>query len=113
MATSPQSGSYYPRGGFTQTIAGARRGTILALPNAGAAPKDYARSYASTLATSSDDAAATLRPSGPTPRTSPSSRARSERSFATTAPTVKRGVPPAPADRGRPLACASAEGRIR
>ena len=26
----PQSGSYYPRGGFTQTIAGARRGTILA-----------------------------------------------------------------------------------
>ena len=26
----PQSGSYFPRGGFTQTIAGARRGTILA-----------------------------------------------------------------------------------
>ena len=50
----PQSGSYYPRGGFTQTIAGARRGTILAIPNAGAAPKGYARSYASTLATSSD-----------------------------------------------------------
>ena len=42
----PQSGSYFPRGGFTQTIAGARRGTILAIPNAGAAPKGYARSYA-------------------------------------------------------------------
>ena len=50
----PQSGALAPKGGFTSNIAGARRGTILALPNAGAAPKNYARSFAPSLGTSSD-----------------------------------------------------------
>ena len=108
----PQSGSYFPRGGFTQTIAGARRGTILAIPNAGAAPKGYARSYASTLATSSDvtNAAATLKAFW-----SDATDIRLEQQSAKrtvvryTAPTVKRGVLPQRivADR---LACASSEG---
>ena len=104
----PQSGSYYPRGGFTQTIAGARRGTILAIPNAGAAPKGYARSYASTLATSSDvtNAAATLKAfwSDATDIAVEQSAKRTVIRY--TAPTVKRGVLPQRivADR---LACAS------
>ena len=107
----PQSGSYFPRGGFTQTIAGARRGTILAIPNAGAAPKGYARSYASTLATSSDvtNAAATLKAfwSDATDIAVEQSAKRTVVRY--TAPTVKRGVLPQRivADR---LACASAEG---
>jgi hypothetical protein len=104
----PQSGSYYPRGGFTQTIAGARRGTILAIPNAGAAPKGYARSYASTLATSSDvtNAASTLKAfwSDATDIAVEQSAKRTVIRYA--APTVKRGVLPQRivADR---LACAS------
>ena len=104
----PQSGSYYPRGGFTQTIAGARRGTILAIPNAGAAPKGYARSYASTLGTSSDvtNAAATLKAfwSDATDIAVEQSAKRTVIRY--TAPTVKRGVLPQRivADR---LACAS------
>ena len=104
----PQSGSYYPRGGFTQTIAGARRGTILAIPNAGAAPKGYARSYASTLATSSDvtNAASTLKAfwSDATDIAVEQSPKRTVIRY--TAPTVKRGVLPQRivADR---LACAS------
>ena len=105
----PQSGSYFPRGGFTQTIAGARRGTILAIPNAGAAPKGYARSYASTLATSSDvtNAAATLKAfwSDATDiRLEQQSDRRTIVNYR--APTVKRGVLPQRivADR---LACAS------
>ena len=104
----PQSGSYYPRGGFTQTIAGARRGTILAIPNAGAAPKGYARSYASTLGTSSDvtNAAATLKAfwSDATDIAVDQSAKRTVIRY--TAPTVKRGVLPQRivADR---LACAS------
>ena len=107
----PQSGSYYPRGGFTQTIAGARRGTILAIPNAGAAPKGYARSYASTLGTSSDvtNAAATLKAfwSDATDIAVDQSAKRTVIRY--TAPTVKRGVLPQRivADR---LACASTEG---
>ena len=107
----PQSGSYFPRGGFTQTIAGARRGTILAIPNAGAAPKGYARSYASTLATSSDvtNAAATLKAfwSDATDIAVEQSAKRTVIRY--TAPTVKRGVLPQRivADR---LACASTEG---
>ena len=108
----PQSGSYFPRGGFTQTIAGARRGTILAIPNAGAAPKGYARSYASTLGTSSDvtNAAATLKAfwSDATDiRLEQQSDRRTIVNYR--APTVKRGVLPQRivADR---LACASAEG---
>ena len=108
----PQSGSYFPRGGFTQTIAGARRGTILAIPNAGAAPKGYARSYASTLATSSDvtNAAATLKAfwSDATDiRLEQQSDRRTIVNYR--APTVKRGVLPQRivADR---LACASTEG---
>jgi len=107
----PQSGSYYPRGGFTQTIAGARRGTILAIPNAGAAPKGYARSYASTLGTSSDvtNAAATLKAfwSDATDIAVEQSAKRTVVRY--TAPTVKRGVLPQRivADR---LACASTEG---
>ena len=107
----PQSGSYYPRGGFTQTIAGARRGTILAIPNAGAAPKGYARSYASTLGTSSDvtNAAATLKAfwSDATDIAVEQSAKRTVIRY--TAPTVKRGVLPQRivADR---LACASTEG---
>ena len=107
----PQSGSYYPRGGFTQTIAGARRGTILAIPNAGASPKDYTRSYASTLATSSDvtNAAATLKAfwSDATDIAVEQSAKRTVVRY--TAPTVKRGVLPQRivADR---LACASTEG---
>ena len=107
----PQSGSYYPRGGFTQTIAGARRGTILAIPNAGASPKDYTRSYASTLATSSDvtNAAATLKAfwSDATDIAVEQSAKRTVIRY--TAPTVKRGVLPQRivADR---LACASTEG---
>ena len=107
----PQSGSYYPRGGFTQTIAGARRGTILAIPNAGAAPKGYARSYASTLATSSDvtNAASTLKAfwSDATDIAVEQSAKRTVIRY--TAPTVKRGVLPQRivADR---LACASTEG---
>ena len=105
----PQSGSYFPRGGFTQTIAGARRGTILAIPNAGAAPKGYARSYASTLGTSSDvtNAAATLKAfwSDATDiRLEQQSDRRTIVNYR--APTVKRGVLPQRivADR---LACAS------
>jgi len=104
----PQSGSYFPRGGFTQTIAGARRGTILAIPNAGAAPKGYARSYASNLATSSDvtNAAATLKAfwSDATDIAVEQSAKRTVIRY--TAPTVKRGVLPQRivADR---LACAS------
>ena len=104
----PQSGSYFPRGGFTQTIAGARRGTILAIPNAGATPKGYARSYASTLATSSDvtNAAATLKAfwSDATDIAVDQSAKRTVIRY--TAPTVKRGVLPQRivADR---LACAS------
>ena len=107
----PQSGSYFPRGGFTQTIAGARRGTILAIPNAGAAPKGYPRSYASTLGTSSDvtNAAATLKAfwSDATDIAVEQSAKRTVVRY--TAPTVKRGVLPQRivADR---LACASAEG---
>ena len=108
----PQSGSYFPRGGFTQTIAGARRGTILAIPNAGAAPKGYARSYASTLATSSDvtNAASTLKAfwSDATDiRLEQQSDRRTIVNYR--APTVKRGVLPQRivADR---LACASTEG---
>ena len=107
----PQSGSYFPKGGFTQTIAGARRGTILAIPNAGATPKGYARSYASTLATSSDvtNAAATLKAfwSDATDIAVEQSAKRTVVRY--TAPTVKRGVLPQRivADR---LACASAEG---
>ena len=108
----PQSGSYFPRGGFTQTIAGARRGTILAIPNAGAAPKGYARSYASTLGTSSDvtNAAATLKAfwSDATDiRLEQQSDRRTIVNYR--APTVKRGVLPQRivADR---LACASTEG---
>ena len=107
----PQSGSYFPRGGFTQTIAGARRGTILAIPNAGAAPKGYARSYASTLGTSSDvtNAAATLKAfwSDATDIAVEQSAKRTVVRY--TAPTVKRGVLPQRivADR---LACASTEG---
>ena len=108
----PQSGSYYPRGGFTQTIAGARRGTILAIPNAGAAPKGYARSYASTLPTSSDvtNAASTLKAfwSDATDiRLEQQSDRRTIVNYR--APTVKRGVLPQRivADR---LACASTEG---
>ena len=105
----PQSGSYFPRGGFTETIAGARRGTILAIPNAGAAPKGYARSYASTLGTSSDvtNAAATLKAfwSDATDiRLEQQSDRRTIVNYR--APTVKRGVLPQRivADR---LACAS------
>ena len=107
----PQSGSYYPRGGFTQTIAGARRGTILAIPNAGAAPKGYARSFASTLGTSSDvtNAASTLKAfwSDATDIAVEQSAKRTVIRY--TAPTVKRGVLPQRivADR---LACASTEG---
>ena len=108
----PQSGSYFPKGGFTQTIAGARRGTILAIPNAGAAPKGYARSYASTLGTSSDvtNAAATLKAfwSDATDiRLEQQSDRRTIVNYR--APTVKRGVLPQRivADR---LACASTEG---
>ena len=105
----PQSGSYFPRGGFTQTIAGARRGTILAIPNAGAAPKGYARSFATTLGTSSDvtNAAATLKAfwSDATDiRLEQQSDRRTIVNYR--APTVKRGVLPQRivADR---LACAS------
>ena len=105
----PQSGSYFPRGGFTQTIAGARRGTILAIPNAGAAPKGYERSYASTLGTSSDvtNAASTLKAfwSDATDiRLEQQSDRRTIVNYR--APTVKRGVLPQRivADR---LACAS------
>ena len=107
----PQSGSYYPRGGFTQTIAGARRGTILAIPNAGAAPKGYLRSFAPTLGTSSDvtNAAATLKAfwSDATDIAVDQSAKRTVIRY--TAPTVKRGVLPQRivADR---LACASTEG---
>ena len=107
----PQSGSYYPRGGFTQTIAGARRGTILAIPNAGAAPKGYARSYASTLGTSSDvtNAAATLKAFWPDATDIAVEQSAKRTVIRYTAPTVKRGVLPQRivADR---LACASTEG---
>ena len=108
----PQSGSYFPRGGFTQTIAGARRGTILAIPNAGAAPKGYLRSFAPTLGTSSDitNAASTLKAfwSDATDiRLEQQSDRRTIVNYR--APTVKRGVLPQRivADR---LACASTEG---
>ena len=107
----PQSGSYFPRGGFTQTIAGARRGTILAIPNAGAAPKGYLRSFSPTLGTSSDvtNAAATLKAfwSDATDIAVEQSAKRTVVRY--TAPTVKRGVLPQRivADR---LACASTEG---
>ena len=107
----PQSGSYYPRGGFTQTIAGARRGTILAIPNAGASPKDYTRSYASTLATSSDvtNAAATLKAFWPDATDIAVEQSDRRTIVNYRAPTVKRGVLPQRivADR---LACASTEG---
>jgi len=105
----PQSGSYYPRGGFTQTIAGARRGTILAIPNAGAAPKGYARSYASTLGTSSDvtNAASTLKAFWSDATDIRLEQQNDRRTIVNyRAPTVKRGVLPQRivADR---LACAS------
>ena len=108
----PQSGSYYPRGGFTQTIAGARRGTILAIPNAGAAPKGYARSYASTLGTSSDvtNAASTLKAFWSDATDIRLEQQNDRRTIVNyRAPTVKRGVLPQRivADR---LACASTEG---
>ena len=108
----PQSGSYFPRGGFTQTIAGARRGTILAIPNAGAAPKGYARSYASTLGTSSDvtNAASTLKAFWSDATDIRLEQQNDRRTIVNyRAPTVKRGVLPQRivADR---LACASAEG---
>ena len=108
----PQSGSYFPRGGFTQTIAGARRGTILAIPNAGAAPKGYARSFATTLGTSSDvtNAAATLKAFWSDATDIRLEQQNDRRTIVNyRAPTVKRGVLPQRivADR---LACVSVEG---
>ena len=108
----PQSGSYFPRGGFTQTIAGARRGTILAIPNAGAAPKGYLRSFSPTLGTSSDvtNAAATLKAFWSDAMDIRLEQQSDRRTIVNyRAPTVKRGVLPQRivADR---LACASAEG---
>ena len=98
----PQSGSYYPRGGFTQTIAGARRGTILAIPNAGAAPRATRgplrprRSVPASVERMCGDARRRSAGAfGPTPRTSGRSTQRDRRTIVNyRAPTVKRGVLP-------------------
>jgi len=114
----PQSGALAPKGGFTSNIAGARRGTILALPNAGAAPKNYARSFAPSLGTSSDatNAKSTLQAFWSVVDGGGATDVTVEQKDSTRtivrylAPTVKRGVLPQiiTADR---LACAlSSEG---
>ena len=94
------------------SIAGARRGTILAIPNAGAAPKGYMRTFAPTLGTSSDvtNAASTLKAFWSDATDIRLEQQNDRRTIVNyRAPTVKRGVLPQRivADR---LACASAEG---